>query len=58
MPIGCHFQDCEALLVMSLTCVESGTASTGHSPLPLSITTHNTHQANRHKSEYKAKELS
>jgi len=35
MPINCHFQDCKALLVMSLTHVSSAVASTRPLPLPL-----------------------
>ena len=35
LPISCHFQDCEALLVTSLTRVSSPIASTQPLPLPL-----------------------
>jgi len=39
MPISCHFRDCEALLVTSLTHVSSAVASTRPLPLPLHVTT-------------------
>jgi len=39
MPISCHFRDCKALLIASLTHVRSATASTASTrPLPLPFT--------------------
>ena len=37
MPISCHFRDCKALLVTSLTHVSRAIASTTPRPLPLPL---------------------